>query len=216
MEDDEVGRPRPPLASDERHEARLDRRRVAALGEAEPVRDAEDVRVHRDALVDVEGVAEDHVRGLAADAGQRHERLHRARHLAPVTLDEPPGEAGDAARLRAEEARRADDLLDVRDRRRRERAGVGIALEEAGRDLVDAVVGALGGEDRGDGELEGVAVGKGATGLGVGRLQDVEDAARALGRDARLRPAGRHGRILQRPRGLRARDGRGGTRECSG
>ena len=76
VEDEEVGRPRPALAGDERHELRLDLQRVVALGEAEAVRHAEDVGVHGDALVDAEGVAEDHVRGLAADAGQGDERVH--------------------------------------------------------------------------------------------------------------------------------------------
>ena len=95
---------------------RLDLQRVVALGEAEPVRDAQDVRVDRDALVDVEGVAEDDVRGLAADAGQGDEPGHAARHLAAVALDEAPGEADDAARLGAEEAGGADDLLDVGER----------------------------------------------------------------------------------------------------
>ena len=57
-----------------------------------------------------------------------------------------------------------------------QRAGVGVALEEDGRDLVDALVGALRGEDGGDGELEGAAVVERAAGLGVRLLQDVEDA----------------------------------------
>jgi len=75
-----------------------------------------------------------------------------------VPLDEATREAGDAARLRPEEARRADDQLDVREGCSGEGSRVGVALEEAGRHLVDALVRALRGEDGGDGELEGVAV----------------------------------------------------------
>ena len=43
-----------------------------------------DVGVHDDAFIDAEGVAEDDVGGLAADAGERGERLHGGGHFAAV------------------------------------------------------------------------------------------------------------------------------------
>ena len=104
----------------------LDVDRVVALGEAQAVRHPQHVRVHRDALGDVEGVAEDDVRGLAADARQRDEGGHAPRHLAPVALDEAPREAGDAARLRPVEAGGADRSP------RRRRAAPGPACRRRG------------------------------------------------------------------------------------
>ena len=100
----------------------------------------------------------------------------RARHLAAVALDEALREADQAPRLGAEEAGRADDLLELGGRGRRERRGVGVAREEPRRHHVDPLVGALRREDRRDGELEGVPVVERAAGLGVRRLEDVEDA----------------------------------------
>ena len=69
------------------HELVLDRAHCAAGREAGPVRDAKDVRVDRDRRL-AERRVQDDVRGLAADAGQRLERLAIARHLAGMLGDE--------------------------------------------------------------------------------------------------------------------------------
>ena len=70
----------------------LDLHRVGVHGQAEAPAEPADVRVDRDAG-DGEGVAEDHVGRLAADAGQLHQLLHRRGHLAAVLLDELPAAA---------------------------------------------------------------------------------------------------------------------------
>ena len=68
----------------------LDFAHVVAGREPGAVRDAEDVRVDRDRRLSERGV-EDHVRGLAPDAGQRFERLARLGHLAAVLLQQRCG-----------------------------------------------------------------------------------------------------------------------------
>ena len=61
---------------------------VGFFRQPEPVRQPRDVRVHDDADLDAEGVAENDVRRLAPDAGQRDQLLHRARHFAAVFFHE--------------------------------------------------------------------------------------------------------------------------------
>ena len=56
-----------------------------------------------------------------------------------------------------------------------------VAREEVGRHHVDALVRALRGEDRGDRELEGVAVVERALRIGMASFEDVQDLPRALG-----------------------------------
>ena len=134
--------------------------------EPQPVRDPKDMGVDRDAFVDAEGVAQHDVRGLSADPGKADHGRDGPRQLAPMLLDETAREADDALRLRAEETGRADDVLDLG--AARHRPGFprwGIARRAAGVTQVDALVGALGGEDGGHGQLEGVAILEGATAL---------------------------------------------------
>ena len=122
------------------------------LRDADPIRDAQHVAIDRQTR-HAKRVAEDDVRGLAADARQarrappwwpgsrRRGARRRRRH------------AHERPRLRAEEACRLNLRLELLGRRPRERAGVRVSLEERGRDLVDALVGALRGEDRRDEQL---------------------------------------------------------------
>ena len=114
VEDEQVGGARPALGGHERHELLLDLDRVVALRDAQAVRDPQDVRVDGDALRDVVRVAQHDVRGLAADAGELHERGQLAWDFAAVLVGEGARAAHQALRLRAEEAGRADDALQLR------------------------------------------------------------------------------------------------------
>ena len=60
-------------------------------------------------------------------------------------------------------------------------AGVGKRLEELRGHHVDANVGALGGEDGGDEEFPGGAMGEGALDVGVGFVEGFEDGGDAVG-----------------------------------
>ena len=135
--------------------------------------------IDRDAFRDAVGVAEDNTRGLAPDPLQFHRRVEVLRDLAPVIRHQRLRAAGDALRLRAEEPRRPNDLLDLGQLRRREVFRGGITGEERGRHRVHPLVRALGGEDGGDQEFERVAVVEFAIGVGIDLRQPVEDRARA-------------------------------------
>ena len=131
-----------------------------------------------------ERVTEDDVGGLAADAGQLVERVHRRGHLAAVLLDRPrwPCRASDFDFAR----KKPVDWIcgsSSRGRRLRERTRVGIALEERRRDLVHALVGALRREDRRDEQLVRRRVMQLGVGVGVLRLELLARMARVSAAD---------------------------------
>ena len=85
MEDQRVGRDRPLLLRQGVAQLLLDHDRVVSFCDADAVGHAEYVAIDRKPG-HAERVAEDDVRGLAADAGKRGEGLHRRRNLAAVLL----------------------------------------------------------------------------------------------------------------------------------
>ena len=115
-----------------------------------------------------------------------------------------------------EEPGRADHLLELAERRAGERGRVGVPREQPGRDQVDALVGALGGEDGGDQELERVAVVERGGGVGVEPRQDLDHRldARGIGRReaAARRSLAARDRALSRRLRTRARTLRRVTR----
>src|ERR1051325_8123780 len=86
MQDERVRRAGPALLRQRATQLLLDSHGVVAFGDADPVRDAEDVTVDGQAR-HAERMAEDDVRGLAADARQLDERVHAGRHRAAMLLD---------------------------------------------------------------------------------------------------------------------------------
>ena len=87
MLDQQVGEHRPPGTGEQGGEVTLDPDGVGGPAEAEPFREAADVGVHDDPLVDPVRVPEDDIRRLPADPRQRDQRLHRTRQLAAVFLE---------------------------------------------------------------------------------------------------------------------------------
>ena len=71
MPDEPVAPQGPIVLRHQFHQFLLDFDGVGALHQTEPVAEPRDVRVHHHANVDVEGVAEDNIRRLAPDAGER-------------------------------------------------------------------------------------------------------------------------------------------------
>src|SRR5690606_3315231 len=126
-------RPLTPL--DELADRVLDLDRVGLLGPPQTPREATHVRVDRDPR-DPEGVAEHDVGRLAPDARERDEVLEAPGDLAVVLVDELAREALDRPRLGAEEARGADDLLDLLGVCARVGLRVGEAREQLGGDQV--------------------------------------------------------------------------------
>jgi hypothetical protein len=83
VQDQPVVRVAPLVARDEFRDVVLHAARRRREGEAKPVRDAEDVRIHRERGF-LERDRHHDVRGLPADARQGFERLALARYFARV------------------------------------------------------------------------------------------------------------------------------------
>ena len=84
--DEQMRQHRPTFAREQLHQILLDLHRVGLRGESEAMAHAPDVRIDDDALVLIEGVSENDVRGLSTDARQLHERVHFARDVSAVTF----------------------------------------------------------------------------------------------------------------------------------
>ncbi len=151
--------------------------RVGLLGPAEPAGEPAEVGVHGDPG-DAEGVAEHHVGGLAADAGQLDEVLEPGRDLAVVPLDEGGAELEQRLGLGAEEPERADDPLEGLPVGRRHRRGVGVGREQGRPHRVDPLVGGLRAQHGHDEQLEGVVEVELALRVGVGVGEHPVDPAR--------------------------------------
>ena len=161
-------------------EVALDLDDVGAAGEFPAQREAVDVSVDGKCGV-VEGLNHEDGGGFVADAGEVFEFLEGARNLAGVAGEEEAGHFADIFRLHGREAAGADDGVNLRGGEGghfRGRVGQG---EERGGDLVDAHVGALGGEDDGNEEGEGVAVREGDARARVERGEAAGDEGGADG-----------------------------------
>ena len=174
VEDDAVREHRPLALGEERGDLRLDLLRVLLRGPLPAPHQPPEVGVHGEAR-HAEGVAEHHIGRLAA----------RRRAASPG----PPGGPGTSPPKRSAQRRgqaRAADLALARKKPvgpdqllQLLRVGGGHVLgrrvrgEERGRRLVDPQVGGLGGQDRGDQQLEGVL----EVQLGVGVRIDLGELA---------------------------------------
>jgi len=153
MEDERVGCPRPARF---RHGARqllLDQHRIVAFRDPDAVRHAQHVAVDRQPW-NAERVPQDHVGGLASDARQLDERVHRRGHVAAVLLHERLRHADQGLCLGAVEAGGVNQRLEVGGRRLRERARVAVFPEQRRRHHVHAHVGRLRRQDRRREQLE--------------------------------------------------------------
>jgi hypothetical protein len=74
-------------------------------------------------------VPENHIGGLAADAGQRDEILHPVGHLAAEALDDRARRQLQRFRLLSKESGRHDELLDLLARRHGHRERIGDLAE---------------------------------------------------------------------------------------
>ncbi len=92
--------PDPVAARDASAQVALGRLGRPPTAQAEPVRHPEHMGVDRERR-DAEGGGEDDARGLAADAGQRLERLPPRRHAPPVAVDQDLGQGLQVPRLGA-------------------------------------------------------------------------------------------------------------------
>jgi hypothetical protein len=129
VEDQQVRRLRQPVDGQDLDELLVDVVRIVRPGQAQPLRDPEDVGIDGERLAP-EGVAQHDVGRLQPNARQCHERLAVVGHLSAVVIDEAPGHPEQRARLGAKESRRADVLLERGRPCPRELSRGGILLEQ--------------------------------------------------------------------------------------
>ena len=151
--------------------------------EHEPVRDAVDVRVHRNALHNAKAHVEHDVCGLAPHAGEFDELRHVGWHLAAVVGHDHLGARHGVLGLGFVKAERLDDLAHLGGGGASERLGSRPAAEELGRDLVNLRIGGLRREQHRDNEPEGIGVVEEALDGAVAGVQALADLNRALAPD---------------------------------
>src|SRR6266513_1317518 len=116
MQDLHVRGKRPHLLRQEAAQLLFDFDGIVAFRDPDAVRDAQHVTINGQAG-HAERVAEDDMRGLASDAGQRGELLHVRRHLAAMLRHELLRHPDQRLRFLTEEARGQDDGLELGGRR---------------------------------------------------------------------------------------------------
>ena len=115
------------------------------------------MRVHGDAFDNAERLVEHDVRGFAAHSGKLLQLVDVARDLAAVLGHHQLRALDHVRSFRAVEPDGADDLFDVGWIGGRQVGYGGVVFPKRRRYLVDALVGGLGGQQHGDGQLERVA-----------------------------------------------------------
>ncbi len=186
VEDDAVREHRPLALREEVADDGLDLLRVRLVRPLPAPHEPPEVRVHGDARHS-ERIAQDDIRGLATDAGQRDQVLQAARHLAAEVVAQGRGQAEQRFRLGPEETRGPDQLLQRLGVRRRHVLRRRVGGEEGGGGLVDPQVGGLSRENRGDQQLEAVLEVELGVGVGIDLGELAVDPARpAHQREPRL------------------------------
>ena len=158
MQDQAQGQPGPLLLRHHPAHLVLDLHRVAGRDQAQPVGQADHVRVDREAR-HAEARAQDDVGRLAADSRHSHQVFHGVRYLAAEQLDQLPARGDDPSRLGPEESGWLDQLLNLGGVGRREVHWRRMPPEQLRRNEVDRSVGRLCRQDRRDQELEGALMG---------------------------------------------------------
>jgi len=153
----------------------LDFERVLARRQAGAVGNAEDMGVDRDGLV-AEGDIQDHIRGLAPDAGQFLQILAAVRHLAAVFLEQQFRERDHILGLGAKETDGLDEIAQTRLAQRDHFRGAVGELEQGLGRLVDADIGRLGRQHDRHQQRIGIDVFELGGGIRAGLRQDGKEA----------------------------------------
>ena len=153
-----VREPDPPLLGEDLDQILLDLHRVGVLRQIQPPGDPRDVRVHHHSGGDPIGGAQHHVRRLARRSRDGEHLFHGLRHLAAEDVDHALRGADDRLRLVIEESRAA---YVVRQHLRTHCGEIprrGVLGEEGGRNFIDALIGALRGQNGGHQQLPRIAM----------------------------------------------------------
>ena len=158
MPDHEVGKKGPVLSEHQLHQSRFDLNRIVQPGETHAAGETAHVGVDDDSLGQIEGVAQNHIGGFTADSRKFVEMFHRLRNLAPVILDQGSGTAANRFGFGAVKAGGAYDRFKFSRGNFRKIPGCFASLEKGRGHLVDPRIGALGGKNGRDEELQWVGV----------------------------------------------------------
>lgn len=181
VQDDLVREDNPLVPRDDAHKVLLDVLGIVVGGQLQPARDAVDVSVHDDAFGLVEPGAENDIRRLAGDAGQREELIHVVGNLAAEIVDYRLCCSDDGLRLVPEEAGGLDVGLKLFGSEGGEILNSRIFLEQAGGDHVHAGVGALRREDGSHEEFPCTAVVESAGRCRISCVEALQDIGNAIG-----------------------------------
>ncbi len=125
---------------------------IVGSGQAESLCHALHVGIDDDTGL-AEGIPENDIRGLSADAGQGDQRIHRVRDLFAEALGHGFAAGDEMLRFVLKEAGGTNKLFEFGEIGRSQLRRLPIPPKERRRDLVDSLVGTLGGEDRGHKQL---------------------------------------------------------------
>lgn len=167
---------RPLLLRHENHHVPLNFVRRGLFRQAKPTRKPRHVRVHDDADVEAEGIAQNDIRRFASDTVQLRQLLHRLRDIPAMVFDKFAAAVSDVLCLIAEKARRLDGLLQFGERRIRIIRHRAIFFKQLFRDNIDAFIGALRGKDGGDEQFERFRVTQLAARFGISSIQRGDDS----------------------------------------
>jgi len=125
---------------------------IVGSGQAESLCHALHMGINDDTGL-AEGIPENDVRGFSADTRQGDQLIHRVRNLFAETLGHGFSACDKMPRFVLKEAGRTNELFKFRKISLRQLCRVPIPPKERWSDLVDSLVGTLGGEDRGHEQL---------------------------------------------------------------
>jgi hypothetical protein len=143
---------------DEVEEIPLDFHRIDLPGEVEAAGEAGHVGVDDDPGCDPIAGAEHNVGGLATNTRQGGHLVNRSWYLAAVFGKQDPAACLNRASLGTEESGRADRRHEIRGVGAGEGGRIRVAPKQTGSHLIDPGIGALGGQNCRDQELERVAM----------------------------------------------------------
>lgn len=171
----------PAALRDDPHQFLLDFLGRIAFGQPKSVGDAEDMRIHHHAFGLLEADAKDDVGCLARRAGNGNQFGEGLRNLTAEVFNDFAGCALYGFGLVVKKASSPNESLEFRQGRfghgRRGRE----AAEQLRRHHVDAHIGALSGENRGDEQFPGRAMVECALDVGIGFVESFEDGRDAVG-----------------------------------
>ena len=126
--------------------------RIVRGGEAKPIGHSFDMGIDDDTRL-AEGVAQNHIGRFSPDAGECDQIIHVIRNLPVEPLHDRFAAGDEMFGFVFEEAGGVNEPLDLRQFGGGVVCWRAIALEQRGGHLIDALIGTLGGEDRGDKEF---------------------------------------------------------------